>query len=244
MQNYLIISASSDIGFLTAKNLKEQGKDIFITARNSQNLEQLKSELKCDGAVLDAADFGAVDNVFAAATQSLGSIDGVANFSGSVILKPAHLTSFEEYLATINANLTTAFAVVRSAGKYMKNGGAVVLLSSAAAMQGIANHEAIAAAKGGVIALAKSAAATYAGQNLRFNVVAPGLTATKLTAKITGNETALKFSTAMHALGRVGKAEDVAQMVEFLLSDKATFITGQVIGVDGGLSNLQPKIKI
>ena len=244
MQNYLIISASSDIGFLTAKNLKEQGKDIFITARNSQNLEQLKSELKCDGAVLDAADFGAVDNVFAAATQSLGSIDGVANFSGSVILKPAHLTSFEEYLATVNSNLTTAFAVVRSSGKHMKNGGAVVLLSSAAAMQGIANHEAIAAAKGGVIALAKSAAATYAGQNLRFNVVAPGLTATKLTAKITGNETALKFSTAMHALGRVGKAEDVAQMVEFLLSDKATFITGQVIGVDGGLSNLQPKIKI
>ncbi len=244
MQNYLIICASSDIGYLTAKNLQAQGKNIFITARNSQKLEQLKSELNCDGAVLDAADFAAVDTVFAAAAQNLGSVDGVANFAGSVILKPAHLTSFEEYLATINANLTTAFGVVRSAGKYMKNGGSVVLLSSAAAMQGIANHEAIAAAKGGVIALAKSAGATYAGQNLRFNVVAPGLTATKLTAKITGNENALKFSTAMHALGRVGKPEDVAQMVEFLLSDKATFITGQTIGVDGGLSNLQPKIKI
>ncbi|MES2678218.1 MAG: SDR family oxidoreductase [Pseudomonadota bacterium] len=244
MQNYLIVSASSDIGYLTAKNLQAQGKNIFITARNSEKLEQLKSELNCAGAVLDAADFAAVDNVFADAAQSLGSVDGVANFSGSVILKPAHLTSFEEYLTTVNANLTTAFAVVRSAGKYMKNGGSVVLLSSAAAMQGIANHEAIAAAKGGVIALAKSAGATYAAQNLRFNVVAPGLTATKLTAKITSNENALKFSTAMHALGRVGKAEDVAQMVEFLLSDKANFITGQTIGVDGGLSNLQPKIKI
>ena len=244
MQNYLIISASSDIGFLVAKNLKEQGKNIFITARNSQNLEQLKSELNCEGAVLDATDFVATEAVFVSAAQSLGSIDGVANFAGSVILKPAHLTSFEEYLATINANLTTAFSVVRSAGKYMKNGGSVVLLSSAAAMQGIANHEAIAAAKGGVIALAKSAGATYAAQNLRFNVVAPGLIATKLTSKITNNENALKFSAAMHALGRVGKAEDVANMVEFLLGHKANFITGQVIGVDGGLSNLQPKIKI
>jgi 3-oxoacyl-[acyl-carrier protein] reductase len=244
MQNYLIISASSDIGYLTAKNLIAQGKNIFITARNSERLEQLKQELNCDGAVLNAADFDAVDAAFALAVEKLGNIDGVANFAGSVILKPAHLTSAQEYQLTIESNLTAAFASVRAAGKYMKNGGAVVLISSAAAMQGISNHEAIAAAKGGIISLAKSAAATYAGQNLRFNVVAPGLTATKLTAKITGNENALKFSTAMHALNRIGKAEDVAQMVEFLLSDKADFITGQIIGVDGGLSNLQPKIKL
>jgi ABC-type multidrug transport system fused ATPase/permease subunit len=84
----------------------------------------------------------------------------------------------------------------------------------------------------------------HAGQNIRFNVVAPGLTETKMTKKITGSEVALKFSTAMHALNRIGKAEDVATMVEFLLSEKANFITGQVIAVDGGLSNLQPKIKV
>ena len=243
MQNYLIISASSDIGYLTAKGLKEQGKNIFITARSSDRLNELKKEFDCEGEVLNAADFAATDAVFDKAKQVLGNIDGVANFSGSVILKPAHLTSFEEYSSTIEANLTTAFSAVKSAGKYLKNGGSVVLISSAAAMQGIANHEAIAAAKGGIISLAKSAAATYASQNLRFNVVAPGLTKTKLTTKITDNENALKFSTAMHALGRIGEAQDVANMVLFLLSDKANFITGQTIGVDGGLSNLQPKMK-
>lgn len=243
MQNYLIISASSDIGFLTAKNLVLQGKNIFITAQNSEKLEQLKSELNCNGAVLNAADFAATQDVFEQAVVSLGSLDGVVNFAGSVILKLAHLTSFDEYQKTIESNLTTAFSTVRAAAKSLKNGGSVVLISSAAAMQGISNHEAIASAKGGIISLAKSAAATYAAQNIRFNVVAPGLIETKLTQKITSNETALKASNAMHALGRIGKASDVSAMVEFLLSDKANFITGQVIAVDGGLSNLQPKIK-
>ncbi len=243
MQNHLIISASSDIGFLTAQNLVSQGKNIFITAQNMEKLEQLKATLNCNGAVLNAADFSATQTVFEQALTSLGSLDGVVNFAGSVILKPAHLTSFDEFQKTIEANLTTSFSTVRAAAKNLKNGGSVVLISSAAAMQGISNHEAIAAAKGGVIALAKSAAATYASQNIRFNVVAPGLIETKLTQKITGNENALKASSAMHALGRIGKASDVAAMVEFLLSNKANFITGQVIGVDGGLSNLQPKIK-
>ncbi len=243
MQNFLIISASSDVGFLTAQNLAAQGKKIFVTAQNQEKLNELKATLGCDGEVLNAADFAATQTVFERASNTLGSLDGVVNFAGSVILKPAHLTSFDDYQKTIEANLTTAFSTIRASAKTLKNGGSVVLISSAAAMQGISNHEAIAAAKGGIIALAKSASATYAAQNIRFNVVAPGLTETKLTQKITSSETALKASIAMHALGRIGKAADVAAMVEFLLSDKANFITGQVIGVDGGLSNLQPKIK-
>ena len=243
MQNYLIISASSDIGYLTAKNLTEQGNNIFITARNAEKLAELKKGFNCEGEVLDAADFDATNQIFEKAKAALGEIHGVANFCGSVILKPAHLTSLEDFNATIAANLTTAFSVVRAAGKNLRNGGSVVLIASAAAMQGIANHEAIAAAKGGIISLAKSASATYAAQNLRFNVVSPGLTKTKLTQKITSNEASLKFSNAMHALGRVGEAQEVADMVSFLLGEKANFITGQNIAVDGGLSNLQPKMK-
>jgi NAD(P)-dependent dehydrogenase (short-subunit alcohol dehydrogenase family) len=241
MANYLIISASSDIGYETAAILRAKGHKIFITCRQEEKLEILKNKFECEGAILDATNFAEVENVFDIAIKNLGSLEGVVSFSGSVILKPAHLTSEADFLATINANLTTAFGVVRAAGKFMKNGGSVVLLSSAAAMQGLANHEAIAAAKGGIISLAKSAAATYAGQNLRFNVVAPGLTKTKLTQKITSNEASLKFSQSMHALGRIGESNEVAGAVEFFLDEKSSWITAQVLGVDGGLSNVQPK---
>jgi 3-oxoacyl-[acyl-carrier protein] reductase len=119
----------------------------------------------------------------------------------------------------------------------------VVLVSSAAAMEGLANHEAIAAAKAGIIGLTLSAAATYAPMNLRVNAVAPGLTETPLTAALTGNETSRKFSEAMHALGRLGKPEDVARAIVFLLDPENSWITGQVLAVDGGLSRVRPKMK-
>ena len=244
MAKYLILSASSDIGQLTAQNLVANNHKIFITAREPDKLESLKSNLNCNGKIVDCADFNEVDKVFDEANSQLGNIDGVACFAGSVLLKPAHLTSFEEYQHIITSNLTCAFACVRSAGKYLKNGGSVVLLSSAVAMHGLANHEAIASAKGGIVALAKSASSTYASKNIRFNVVAPGLTKTKLTQKITENETSLNYSKAMHALSRIGEAQDIANAVNFLLDIKNNFITGQVLAVDGGLSSVMPKIKI
>ncbi len=244
MANYIVVAASSDIGYETLKNLKNNGDSFYITSRNADRLSELKSEFDCNGGILDATDFDAMDNMFKAAMEDMGSVEGVVCYAGSVSLKPAHLVSFDDYMETIHTSLTTSFATVRSAGKFLKKGGSVVLISSAAAMQGISNHEAIAAAKGGVISLAKSAASTYAGKNIRFNVVAPGLTETKLTEKITGNEASLKYSLAMHALGRIANANHVADMVTYLLSDKADIITGQVIAVDAGLSNLQPKIKV
>ena len=232
MSRFLIIAASSGIGQTTCKLLQESGHQVFTTARDNSKITP--------DAVLDATNFDAVDQVFLQA----GVIDGVVNCSGSLLLRSAHLTNKEQYQSVIDASLTTAFATVRAAGKNMKNGGSVVLISSAAAMAGLSNHDAIAAAKSGIIGLTLSAAATYAPQNLRVNAVAPGLTETPLTASITGNETSRKFSEAMHALGRLGTSEDIARAIIFLLDPLNSWITGQVLAVDGGLSHIRPKMKI
>lgn len=232
MAHFLVIAASSGIGQATVALLKAAGHSVFTTARDTAKITP--------DAVLDATDFDAVDAVF----KQAGELDGVVNCSGSLLLKSAHLTSKIQYQEVIESSLTTAFATVRAAGKHMNKGGAVVLISSAAAMEGLANHEAIAAAKAGILGLVLSAAATYSGQNLRVNAVAPGLTQTPLTAALTSNETSRKFSEAMHALGRLGTAEDVARAIVFLLDPANSWITGQVLAVDGGLSRVRPKMKV
>lgn len=244
MANYLILAATSGIGSNLARQAKEAGHTLFLTGRRSDALAALANETGAASATCELSDFDAVDAVFAQAATSMGPIDGVVNAAGSLLLKSAHLTSREQYDAVIEASLTTAFATVRAAGKHMAaNGGSVVLVSSAAARQGLANHEAIAAAKAGIIGLALSAAATYASSNLRFNVVAPGLTETPMTQSLTGNATSRKFSEAMHALGRLGDPADVARAIAFLLDPANSWITGQVLGVDGGLARVAPKIK-
>lgn len=244
MANYLIIAATSDIGAQVAEKLTQQGHNLWLTARKD-TIGTLASKPDTQHSVLDATDFDAVDQTFEVAKKALGGLDGVLCCAGSLLLKPAHLTTWDEYLDVIQANLTTGFAVVRSAGKHMHNtGGSVVLVSSAAAVRGVANHEAIAAAKGGIISLTRSAAATYATANIRFNVVAPGLTVTKMTAELVKSNLSYKASEALHALRRLGKTEDVASAITFLLDPNNSWITGQVMAVDGGLSTLMPRIKV
>lgn len=230
MAKYLIIGASSGIGQAVVSLLKKNGHHVFTTARNNS---QINSDT-----YLEATDFEAVDDVF----QKAGEIQGVVNCCGSLLLKPAHLTSKLEFENTLNCSLMTAFATVRAAAKYM-TGGSVVLISSAAAIKGLANHEAIAAAKAGVIGLTLSAAATYASRNLRFNAVAPGLVNTRLTSNIFSHESFRKTSESMHALGRLGTPEDIAKAIVFLLDPENDWITGQVLAIDGGLSSIAPKLK-
>jgi len=232
MANYLVIAASSSIGQAVVNALMAQGDTVFTTARDNSRIQP--------DALLDATDFDAVNEIF----KQAGPIDGVVNCAGSLLLKSAHTTSQDQYQAVIDSSLTTAFATVRAAGMHMKEGGAVVLISSAAALVGLANHEAIAAAKAGIIGLAQSAASTYANLNLRFNVVAPGLTDTPLTAQLISNTLAFKASKAMHALDRLGTPGDIARAIVFLLDSKNNWITGQVLAVDGGLSKVRPKMKI
>ena len=155
-------------------------------------------------------------------------------FSSRHILLP--LRNGSETIAT---NLTSAFATVRGGAKVLrKDGGTIVLITTAAARIGLPNHEAIAAAKAGVIGLMQSAAASYASRGIRVNAVAPGLVRTGLTERIWANEKSAEFSRSMHALGRLGEPKDVASLLVWLLDPENDWVTGQVFGIDGGLGTL------
>ena len=238
---YLLLGGAGGIGSAVARRLAADGARVFLAGRSEAALAALASELGAGYHVADLTTFDAVDAAFAAATAALGPLSGVANLVGSIVLKPAHLTREEEYQAVIAQNLTSAFATVRAAARSMPQGGSVVLTASAAGRHGLANHEAIGAAKGGIIALARSAAATYASKGLRVNVVAPGLVRTPLAARITATPAAEQASAAMHALGRIGEAEDVAPAYVWLLGAHASWVTGQEIGVDGGLATVRSR---
>ncbi len=245
MANFIIFAASSSIGSQLAKILISGGHKLFFTTRKQEDLEKLKHELGAEGQLLDISNFEDTEKAFLAAKNIFGEIHGVACCAGSLLLKSAHLTTRQQFNDVIEASLATAFSVTRAAGKHMaQGGGSVVLVSSAAASEGLANHEAIAAAKAGINGLVLSAAASYAGSNIRFNAVAPGLTETKMTAALTANDAARKVSESMHALGRIGTPADVARMMAFLLEPENSWITGQIIGVDGGLGSVRPKSRV
>lgn len=222
-----IIGASGAIGSALARRLKSQHSSLVLMSRTPEKLAALSAELDSPALTLD---------------QLNTPITGIVNCAGSILLKPAHLTTDDEWNQTIETNLTTAFHTVRIGAKALTaTGGSIVLCSTAAARAGFANHEAIAAAKAGVIGLTLSAAATYAPRNIRVNCVAPGLVDTPLAARITANPAALQASTAMHALGRIGRPEDVASAIAWLLNPENSWVTGQVLGVDGGLASLKPR---
>ena len=238
---HVLVAGSSDIGAATAAILTATGARVVVTGRDRERLASVTAATGAEGHLIDATDGAAVDELLAGTAQRHGRLDGVACFAGSLLLKPAHLTTDADWQATLAANLTSAFVVLRGAARIMMRagGGSIVLLSSAAARTGIANHEAIAAAKAGVIGLALSAAATYARQGIRVNAVAPGLTRTRMTGRITANAASLKESESMHALGRIGEPADIASAVAWLLDSGQSWVTGQVIGVDGGLATVR-----
>jgi NAD(P)-dependent dehydrogenase (short-subunit alcohol dehydrogenase family) len=241
--NVLILGATGGIGSALARQLATLGYGLSLAARGGERLDTLATELKAHSGPVDATQSASVEACVAMAFEQLGSLHGVVNCVGSLLLKPAHITTDEEWSGVLAANLNSSFYVLRSAaGRMMRTGGgSIVLLASAVAQRGMINHEATAAAKAGVVGLAQSAAATYARYNLRVNCVAPGLTRTPLTESLTRHEASLKASAALHPLGRIGEPEEVASAIRWFLDPQQSWVTGQVIAVDGGLGSVQAR---
>lgn len=240
---FVVLGATGSTGSALVRELKDRGASVLACGKNEEKVQAMSADLDVEGFTLDATDSTQVVAAFARAKEVFGEVAGAVNLVGSILLKPAHLTRDEEWMQTLALNLNTSFYLVREATKAMTAGGSIVLVSTAAARVGLANHEAIAAAKGGVIGLTLSAATTYAARNIRVNCVAPGLVDTQMSARIVGNEAAAKASLGLHALGRFGKPEDVASMITFLLDPAHDWVTGQIFGVDGGLGTLKPMMR-
>ena len=236
-QSVVVIGAAGGIGSPLVHHLAEAGATLTLAGRSEEPLQALADEVGGTAVVCDATDPDAVQALF----DDAGEITGAVNLAGSLLLKPAHRTSPEEFTDTINASLLTAFNVVRSATGSMvkaRNGGSIVLMSSAVARTGMRHHDAIAAAKGGVEALARASASSYADKGIRVNAVAPGMTDTDLTAKLLSSDTGRKASEALHPMGTIAQPDEVASAIAWLLDPAQRVVTGQVLAVDAGLGSL------
>lgn len=235
----IIFGGTGGIGSEIARAVSAAGGTPFLAARDESRLASLGSELGCSFGCVDMTLESSIAGLIEQASAN-GPISAAAVCVGSILLKPAHMTSLEDWESTLRINATAAFLAVKHlVPKMREHGGSIVLFASAAAEIGLPNHEAIAAAKGAVIGLTRSAAATYAAQNIRINCIAPGLVRTPLAAKITGNPAAEKFSVALHPIGRLGEPKDIAGLAAWLLSAESSWTTGQVFTVDGGLAGLK-----
>lgn len=242
----LIAGITGGIGSALARRLHASGHQVAGYARSADRLDALAAALPGLATfVADATDPAQVEQTVQAVVARFGRLDGYVHAVGTILIKAAHLTSPEEWRRTLDLNLNSAFYGLRAAVVPMQTqgSGSIVLLSSVAAGTGLPSHEAIAAAKGGVEGLVRSAAASYATRNVRINAVAPGLVDTPLAAALLSSPQARAFSEKLHPLGRVGTADQVASTIAHLLSSEADWITGQVWAVDGGMSTVRPRPK-
>jgi len=240
---YFIAGGTGGIGSEVARRLCARGEEVVLAARNETRLQECAKELGTRAVPMDATHSESVAQAFDVALGNDHRLVGVVNCIGTILLKPAHLTADEEWRTTLDTNLTSSFLLLREAARRMmtSGGGSIVFCSTVAAQRGLFNHEAIAAAKAGVEGLTRAAAATYARYQIRVNCVAPGLVQTPLSQFLTTNEAARKASVALHPLGRLGKPADIASAICWLLSGEQSWVTGQVLHVDGGLSTVQAR---
>ena len=233
-EKYLIFGATGSIGSSLSRQLKESGKEIHLVARNESEVKKLSEELSCSFTVVDVLENGFVEKVKADITD----VKGIAYCVGSIDLKPLNLVSKKDYLKSFELNL---FPIVEIIKKYKdnlkKNKSSVVLFSTVAVKQGFPNHSIISPVKASLEGLTVSLAAELA-PNVRVNCIAPSLSKSKMAGKILSNPKIAEGIAKQHPLKRVGEGNDSAALAKFLLSDESSWITGQIIGVDGGRSNV------
>jgi NAD(P)-dependent dehydrogenase (short-subunit alcohol dehydrogenase family) len=239
----LIVGASGGIGREISLILADSGYHVGAMARNAEKLEELQAAAAGNITAIVGDVFDAADRQRAIETVAPdGSLNALAYCVGSIVLKPLSSLKEEEWLEAFRLNVLGAAQIIADALPALKKaeGASVVLFSTTAAQIGLQNHSVIASVKSAVEGMARSLAADYVGQNIRFNVIAPGLTRTPLAANLLRSPAMEEASAKMHPMGRIAEPREVAETAAFLLTDRCPFMTGGVITVDGGLSTIKP----
>ena len=236
MKKYLIFGATGGIGSKLANQLYEEKKDCHLIGRNEEELKKLANKLNYSFTVCDVLKIDFAKKL----VEDLSDTDviGIAYCVGSIEIKPFKITKARDFVSSYVLNLVAVTDIIRSLlDNLKKNNASVVLFSTVAAKKGFTNHSIISSAKSAVEGLTVSLAAELA-PNIRINCIAPSLTKSKMAKSVIKNEKIEESIAKLHPLKRIGDPLDSANLANFLLSKNSSWITGQIIGVDGGRSTL------
>jgi len=232
---FLIFGATGSIGSSLAEQMKTAGYDnVHLVSRNQSEVESIASKYGFSFTVADVLEDGFIAKV----KNDLEDAVGIAYCVGSIDLKPFKMVTENDFNKCMKLNLYSAIEAIKGYQESLKkNKGSVVLFSTAAVHRGFTNHSIIASAKAAVEGLAISLAAEFA-PNIRVNCIAPSLTNSKIAEPMLKNKVLAEGIAKAHPLKRIGEGKDSASLAKFLLSNDSSWITGQVIAVDGGRSKL------
>jgi len=235
-KKYLIFGATGSIGSSLANQLYKNDLDCHLVGRNEDELKKISEKLKYTYSVCDVLKIDFTNNLKKDLNET--EILGIAYCVGSIDIKPFRLTKANDFVSSYVLNLVSVTEILRTFQDSLnKNKGSVVLFSTVAAKKGFTNHSIISSAKAGVEGLTVALAAELA-PNIRINCIAPSLTKSKIASSVIKNSSIEESIAKMHPLKRIGEGVDSANLANFLLTSKSSWITGQVIAVDGGRSSI------
>jgi len=233
-EKYLIFGATGSVGSSLAEQLKNSGNDIHLVARNESEIKTIAEKLGCSYTVADVLEDGFIEKV----KSDINEIKGMAYCVGSIDLKPLRMVTEVDMNKCMKLNLYSAIEAIKGYQESLKkNKGSVVLFSTVAAQRGFTNHTIIASAKGAVEGLTVTLAAEFA-PNIRVNCIAPSLSKSKIAEPMLKNPVIAEGIARAHPLKRLGEGKDSAALAKFLITEESSWITGQIIAVDGGRSKL------